>query len=107
MENEFFFLFRRYELRDTANYRPIVWTAGEFNVPKLKLKKLVQTLLGYQIQVGEHCPAEDAQAAMHLYKKFQVGWDEFLSRKTKPRKHYEPPNNLPSTPFKSITYSII
>lgn len=70
---------------------------------KLKLKKLVDTLLGYEIQVGAHCPAEDAQAAMKIYKKFQVSWEEFLLRKTTSKKHYGPPSNLPSTTFKSIT----
>lgn len=70
---------------------------------KLKLKKLVPSLLGYEIQVGEHCPAEDAQAAMQIYKKFQIGWDDFLSRKPESKKHYEPPSYLPSIIFKFIT----
>lgn len=105
MENEF--IFYRYELRDTANYRPIVWTTGDFNVQKLKLKKLVETLLGYKIQMGEHCPSEDARAAMQLFKKFQVTWEEYLWRKPKSKKHCGPPSNLPSIYHKMYNVMLI
>ncbi|KAJ7543802.1 hypothetical protein O6H91_09G053000 [Diphasiastrum complanatum] len=55
-------------IRDTALYPPLLRTNGSRN----KLRYLVETYLGYQIQTGKnHDPCEDAVAAMRLYKRMQ------------------------------------
>ena len=56
-------------IRDTARYPPLMWAM----VPKKEriprsLQSLALEQLGMVIQSGEHCPVEDATAAMHLYQ---------------------------------------
>lgn len=47
-----------------------------------KLRDLASQLLSITIQSGEHNPAEDAQAAMLLYKKYRKEWEHSLRTKT-------------------------
>jgi len=49
------------------------------------LKSLVKKHLGYDIQLGEHDPVEDARAALYLYLKEMKAWEE----KVKKRKQVE------------------
>lgn len=45
-----------------------------------RLKHLVEQFLGLSIQGGEHDPAEDARAALSLYKHFRREWEGGLVR---------------------------
>ncbi|PIA35064.1 hypothetical protein AQUCO_03600015v1 [Aquilegia coerulea] len=60
----------RNDIRDTSEYR-LFLKEGR----KRALKSLAAEFLGAKIQHGEHCPVEDARAAMLLYQKNQRQWE--------------------------------
>ena len=66
----------RAAIRDTARHRPFCWRSPLGWKPK-RLKHLVLQYLGLHIQVAgaAHDPAEDARAALALYKLVQREWE--------------------------------
>ncbi|KAJ7948704.1 RNA exonuclease 4 [Quillaja saponaria] len=76
------------DLRDTSEYQPFLKESS-----RRSLKHLAAEFLGVEIQNGEHCPIEDARAAMLLYQRSKKEWeksvkDQFrLKQKQKKRKH--------------------
>jgi RNA exonuclease 4 len=57
-------------VRDTALYPPLMSRAAVTGKLRSRaLRHLVTDELGAQIQVGEHCPVQDARAALYLYHK--------------------------------------
>ncbi|KAJ4980910.1 hypothetical protein NE237_031747 [Protea cynaroides] len=70
------------DIRDTSEYRPFLKEGR-----KRALRDLASEFLGVKIQNGEHCPVEDARAAMLLYQKNKRKWEksikEHLSLKKK------------------------
>jgi len=80
LENDFRALLLSHSFRltrDTAKYRPLQRSKGK---PR-KLRFLAQKYLGIQIQTGEHDPAEDAKAALMLYKHFKKDWEGSVKKK--------------------------
>jgi RNA exonuclease 4 len=75
------------DTRDTAKYEPFLKKAKKNVLSTLpmprKLKDLALTKLGREIQkVGEsHCSIEDAIAALDLYKKASVKWEDTMKYK--------------------------
>eukprot|EP00904_Undaria_pinnatifida_P009177 jgi/Undpi1/538/HiC_scaffold_10.g04002.m1 len=67
--------------RDTATYRPYQKAHGRAGgkLRSKSLKTLAQELLGRTIQTGQHSPAEDACAAIDLYKLSRSQWEKSLS----------------------------
>ncbi|KAL5730570.1 hypothetical protein ACHQM5_003375 [Ranunculus cassubicifolius] len=63
----------RYDIRDTSDYPPFLQDGR-----RRKLKSLAAEFLGVQIQDGEHCPVEDARAAMMLYQKNKKQWEKSI-----------------------------
>lgn len=61
--------------RDTAAYRLFTFKGQGGKMRAKKLKLLVHQHLGIDIQTGEHEPAEDARAALALYKLFRRQWE--------------------------------
>jgi len=72
------------ETRDTAKHRPFQRVVGSKYRPR-KLRDLVKQHLGRDIQIaGEsHDSAEDAIAAMELFKLFRESWEKELNEKWK------------------------
>jgi RNA exonuclease 4 len=73
-----------YNCRDTAKYEPFMKKDKNSDILKpKKLKVLAETKLNRIIQrVGEeHCPIEDATAALDLYKKARVKWEKAVEYK--------------------------
>ena len=68
----------RTQIRDTAQYRPLMRTIGGPDKVKYRpraLRDLAKQHLGITIQAGEHDPSVDARTAMSLYKKFRLEWE--------------------------------
>ncbi len=65
--------------RDTAKYRPLQRTKGKPHA----LRYLMKTILGIEIQSGEHEPDEDARAALLLYKHLKKAWEKDIAAKMK------------------------
>lgn len=63
------------EIRDTARYAPFCYRNREGKTRPRRLKHLAATHLGCVIQEGEHDPAEDARAALALFRKFRREWE--------------------------------
>uniref|UniRef100_A0A182Q569 RNA exonuclease 4 n=1 Tax=Anopheles farauti TaxID=69004 RepID=A0A182Q569_9DIPT len=63
----------KYNIRDTARYKPIAKKARSFGTPSLK--SIAQRFLGEDIQDGEHDSVEDARAAMKIYLIFAKDWE--------------------------------
>lgn len=72
----------RHLIRDTARYRPLQ------RAPKKPhaLRYLVKSILGITIQSGEHDPAEDARAALLLYKHLRTDWERWIKTHSKNKK---------------------
>lgn len=76
------------DIRDTAEYQPFL-KEGRSKA----LKHLASEFLDVVIQNGEHCPIEDARAAMLLYQKNKKQWERSMkdrirfTQKMKKRKH--------------------
>ncbi|XP_042392657.1 RNA exonuclease 4-like [Zingiber officinale] len=47
------------------------------------LKHLAAEILGVNIQENEHCPIEDARAAMFIYMKYKKEWEKNLKKQFK------------------------
>ncbi|KAK1416744.1 hypothetical protein QVD17_25860 [Tagetes erecta] len=78
------------DIRDTAEYQPFLKDGRS-----KALKHLAAEVLGVKIQNGEHCPIEDARAAMMLYVKKKREWERSVKdlvkmklkqKKRKPKK---------------------
>ena len=65
----------RKHTRDTAMYHLFTFKGQGGKTRAKKLKLLVQQYLGIDIQTGEHEPAEDARAALALYKLHRRQWE--------------------------------
>lgn len=61
------------DIRDTAEYQPFL-KEGRSRA----LKHLASEFLDVVIQNGEHCPIEDARAAMLLYQKNKKQWERSM-----------------------------
>ncbi|KAL8144958.1 RNA exonuclease 4 [Apium graveolens] len=61
------------DIRDTAEYQPFL-KEGRSKA----LKHLASEFLDVVIQNGEHCPIEDARAAMLLYQKNRKQWERSM-----------------------------
>uniref|UniRef100_A0A2P2IYV1 Uncharacterized protein MANES_03G104200 n=1 Tax=Rhizophora mucronata TaxID=61149 RepID=A0A2P2IYV1_RHIMU len=76
------------DLRDTSEYQPFLKEKR-----RKALRHLAAEFLGVKIQNGEHCPIEDARAAMLLYQKNKREWERRIkdqmrhNRKQKNSKH--------------------
>lgn len=79
------------DIRDTAEYQPFL-KEGRSKA----LRHLAAEVLNVKIQNGEHCPIEDARAAMMLYMKKRREWERTVKdlvkmklkqKKRKPKKH--------------------
>lgn len=81
------------KIRDTQIYYKNLFQGG---TPSLK--KLSESLLGVQIQKGEHDSVQDAQATMKLYVKERVKWEKSLSKSDKVHKTKK--SNLKTKPKK-------
>ena len=65
-------------IRDTAAYRPYCRPSKDGHMKPRRLVHLVQEYLGVDIQNGSHDPAEDARAALALYKLKRREWERSL-----------------------------
>ncbi|XP_073313949.1 uncharacterized protein [Primulina huaijiensis] len=76
------------DIRDTSEYAPFLKEGRSRS-----LKNLAMQFLGVDIQNGEHCPVEDARAAMLLYQNHRKQWERSvkdfcrLKEKKKKRKY--------------------
>jgi RNA exonuclease 4 len=71
----------RRRVRDTARYAPLCVPARDGGAPRpRRLQALAADLLGVNIQDGEHDPAEDARAALAVYKKVHAAWETDLRK---------------------------
>ena len=70
------------DIRDTALFPAYRLAQGNGTKPR-SLKQLAADLLGWSIQGGEHNPAEDAVAALRLYKLKMSDWERAVSWATK------------------------
>ncbi|KAG8386372.1 hypothetical protein BUALT_Bualt03G0142000 [Buddleja alternifolia] len=61
------------DIRDTSEYSPFLKEGRSRS-----LKNLAAQFLGVDIQNGEHCPVEDARAAMLLYQKNLRQWEKSI-----------------------------
>lgn len=61
------------DIRDTSEYRPFLKEGR-----KRALRVLADEFLGVKIQDGEHCPIEDARAAMLLYQRNKRVWEKSI-----------------------------
>lgn len=73
------------DIRDTSEYQPFL-KEGRSRA----LKHLAAEFLDVKIQNGEHCPIEDARAAMLLYQRSKKEWErsikDYIRLKQKPKK---------------------
>ncbi|XP_052207755.1 uncharacterized protein LOC127811692 [Diospyros lotus] len=80
------------DMRDTSEYQPFL-KEGHSRA----LRHLATEFLCVKIQSGEHCPVEDARAAMLLYQKNRKEWEKSvkdfvrLKQKQKKRKQRKKP----------------
>ncbi|BAT92613.1 RNA exonuclease 4-like [Vigna umbellata] len=61
------------DIRDTSEYQPFLRSSS-----RRALRHLADEHLGVQIQTGEHCPIEDARAAMLLYQRHKKEWEKSI-----------------------------
>lgn len=71
-------------IRDTAKYPPLMRETRTGKLKPRKLKTLAKYITGQSIQTGEHNPAEDAIAALRIYKHVKRPWELSLQKKSKP-----------------------
>ncbi|XP_031474279.1 RNA exonuclease 4 [Nymphaea colorata] len=60
--------------RDTSHYLPFKNKEGKTRA----LRDLAKEHLGVEIQRKQHCPIEDARAAMLLYQKYRKEWEKHV-----------------------------
>ena len=65
--------------RDTSHYPPYREQMGEGSRPR-GLRWLAKDFLGWDIQAGAHSPAEDAVAALRLYKLKMSEWERSINK---------------------------
>ncbi|KAL0306549.1 UNVERIFIED_CONTAM: RNA exonuclease 4 [Sesamum radiatum] len=79
------------DIRDTSEYAPFLQEGR-----RRSLKNLASQFLTVDIQNGEHCPIEDARAAMLLYQRNRKQWERSIKdftrlkekqKKRKPKKN--------------------
>ncbi|KAL2594452.1 hypothetical protein AAZX31_12G215700 [Glycine max] len=63
----------RKDIRDTSEYQPFLKSSS-----RRALRHLAAKHLGVNIQTGEHCPIEDARAAMLLYQRNKKEWEKSI-----------------------------
>ncbi|WOK99266.1 RNA exonuclease 4 [Canna indica] len=66
------------DTRDTAEYEPL-----RRDGRSRALKHLAAEILGVKIQEKEHCPVEDARAAMFIYIKYKKEWEKSMKKQIK------------------------
>ena len=72
----------RTAIRDTSTYAPLCRPPGRDGKARPKrLQALARELLGVVIQDGTHDPAEDARAALAVYKLERAVWESTLRPK--------------------------
>ncbi|XP_062192028.1 uncharacterized protein LOC133895609 [Phragmites australis] len=90
------------DIRDTSEYE-IFRREGK----RRSLKDLAAQVLGAKIQQNEHCPIEDARAAMFIYKKHKKAWEKNMKeqfrfkkklKKRGKKRPAEPKGNDPNVP---------
>eukprot|EP00551_Chaetoceros_affinis_P020639 CAMPEP_0203721962 /NCGR_PEP_ID=MMETSP0092-20131115/5282_1 /ASSEMBLY_ACC=CAM_ASM_001090 /TAXON_ID=426623 /ORGANISM="Chaetoceros affinis, Strain CCMP159" /LENGTH=302 /DNA_ID=CAMNT_0050601975 /DNA_START=70 /DNA_END=978 /DNA_ORIENTATION=- len=84
-----------YDCRDTARYEPFMKKDKMTNILRpRKLRDLAETKLNRIIQIAgqEHCPVEDANAALDLYKKARIKWEKAMGYKYNRTKEIEQKN---------------
>ncbi|OIV92434.1 hypothetical protein TanjilG_25164 [Lupinus angustifolius] len=69
------------DIRDTSEYQPFQKTGS-----RRALKHLAEEVLGAKIQSGEHCPIEDARAAMMLYQRNRKEWEKSVKDQVRNKK---------------------
>jgi len=74
------------QIRDTSKYQPFVVQMG--GTPSLK--KLVGKFIGINLQEGEHCSVQDAQAAVRLYTMFREEWENHIRLNKTNKRNYNP-----------------
>eukprot|EP01138_Halocafeteria_seosinensis_P001867 gb/GECG01001910.1/.p1 GENE.gb/GECG01001910.1/~~gb/GECG01001910.1/.p1 ORF type:complete len:320 (+),score=41.94 gb/GECG01001910.1/:1-960(+) len=74
----------RKQIRDTAKYPPLMRKTRTGKLRPRKLKTLAKYITGQHIQTGEHNPAEDAIAALRIYKHLRRHWELSIRKKSKP-----------------------
>ena len=75
--------------RDTAKFQPFCWRAGavgKWRASKLKNLAEKHLQLSIQVQDAAHEPAEDARAALALYKFYRREWEHGLIAKKASKK---------------------
>lgn len=68
----------RKHVRDTASFPPFRKQQGAGTAPR-RLQWLAKEFLGWDIQGAEHSPAEDAVAALRLYKLKMSEWERAIA----------------------------
>ncbi|KAL0362650.1 UNVERIFIED_CONTAM: RNA exonuclease 4 [Sesamum calycinum] len=79
------------DIRDTSEYAPFLQEGR-----RRSLKNLASQFLTVDIQNGEHCPIEDARAAMLLYQRNRKQWERSIkdfSRLKEKQKKRKPKKN--------------
>ncbi|EFH59171.1 hypothetical protein ARALYDRAFT_318283 [Arabidopsis lyrata subsp. lyrata] len=71
------------DIRDTAEYQPFLNNLSNRDKTRKSLKHLAAEILGADIQNGEHCPIDDARAAMMLYQKNRKEWEKNVKDQTR------------------------
>ena len=66
------------DIRDTATFPPFRKPQGNGSAPR-RLQWLAKEFLGWEIQGAEHSPAEDAVAALRLYKLKMSEWERAVT----------------------------
>lgn len=66
------------DLRDTSEYQPFLKGSR-----RKALRHLAGEFLGAEIQNGEHCPIEDARAAMLLYQRHKKDWERSVKDRSR------------------------
>ncbi|KAF8413806.1 hypothetical protein HHK36_001799 [Tetracentron sinense] len=66
------------DIRDSSDYQPFLKEGR-----KRALRDLATEFLGVKIQNGEHCPVEDARAAMLLYQRNKKQWEKSIKEHLK------------------------
>lgn len=66
-------------IRDTSRYKPLCKLVSNGQTPSLK--RVTLTLLGKEIQTGEHNSVEDARAAMSIYNLIASDWEKYIEKR--------------------------
>ncbi|EDV96610.1 GH15107 [Drosophila grimshawi] len=72
-------------IRDTSRYKPLCKLVSNGHTPSLK--RLTLSVLGQEIQTGEHSSVEDARAAMGVYNRIAADWERHIQKQQKQQHH--------------------